>query len=102
MNAWIRKAGLGIAVLALAAVTGRRGEAQGSTFSAVQGIVTQAGTPDRVVEGATITVTNGSTGQRYSATTRSNGRFNVENVAVGGPSRSRREPSAIRRPAAAA
>jgi len=85
MNAWIRKAGLGMAVLALAAVTSRRGEAQGSTFSAVQGIVTQAGTTDRAIEGATITVTNASTGQRYSATTRSNGRFNVENVVVGGP-----------------
>ena len=85
MNAWIRKAGLGAAVLALAAVVGRRVEAQGSTFSAVQGIVTQAGTTDRAIEGATITVINGSTGQRYSATTRLNGRFNVENVAVGGP-----------------
>jgi outer membrane receptor protein involved in Fe transport len=85
MNAWIRKAGLGLAVLALAAVTGRRGEAQGSTFGAVQGIVTQSGTTGRAIEGATITVTNGSTGQRYSATTRSNGRFNVENVVVGGP-----------------
>ena len=65
MNAWIRKAGLGIAVLALAAVTGRRAEAQGSTFGAVQGIVTQAGTTDRAIEGATITVTNTSNGQEH-------------------------------------
>jgi outer membrane receptor protein involved in Fe transport len=85
MNAWIRKAGLGLAVLALGVTAARRGEAQGTTFSAVQGIVTQAGTTDRAIEGATITVINGSTGQRYSATSRSNGRFNVENVAIGGP-----------------
>ena len=30
-------------------------------------------------------ITNTSTGNRYQAVTRSNGRYNAENVAVGGP-----------------
>ncbi len=85
MNAWIRKAGLGLAALALTLAGSRPLAAQGTTFGAVQGLVSQAGTPDRPIEGATITVTNTSTGQRYSAVTRSNGRFNIENVTVGGP-----------------
>ncbi len=85
MPSWIRKVGLGIAALVLAAVTGQRAEAQGTTFSAVQGTITQAGAAARPLEGATVNVTNGSTGQRYSATSRSSGRYSVENVAVGGP-----------------
>ncbi len=71
------------ALIALASFT-RRLDAQGTTFGAVQGTVTQtsAGTP---VEGAAVTIVNGSTGQRYAATTSSNGRYNVENVVIGGP-----------------
>lgn len=85
MKSWIRQVGLAIAALSLVAVGGRRVEAQGTTFGAVEGTITQAGVPGKTVEGAAITVTNGSTGQRYSAVSRSNGRYSVENVAVGGP-----------------
>lgn len=85
MNALLRRAGLVTGALALAAVAARRADAQGTTFGAVQGIVTEAGAANRAIEGATITVINASTGQRYSATTRSNGRYNVENVTIGGP-----------------
>ena len=84
MQSWIRQVGLGIAAVVLAAA-GQRAEAQGTTFAAVQGTITQAGAAGRPIESAAINVVNGSNGQRYSATARSNGRYNVENVAVGGP-----------------
>src|SRR5581483_10661303 len=57
--------------------------AQGVTGAAVRGTVTSNnGQP---VNGATVTLVNGSTGQRYETRTASNGRFNFENAAVGGP-----------------
>jgi hypothetical protein len=57
--------------------------AQGITTAAVRGrVIDDSGTP---VVGATITLTNGSTGQRYHATSRNGGLYNFENVAVGGP-----------------
>ncbi len=56
--------------------------AQGVTGAAIQGSVTTAG--GAPVENAVVTVTSGASGQRYQATTRANGRYNVENIAVGG------------------
>src|SRR5690606_16031464 len=55
----------------------------GVTAAAVQGQVTGPG--GAPVEGAMVLLTNTSTGNRYQAVTRSNGRYNAENVAVGGP-----------------
>src|SRR5881409_932012 len=57
--------------------------AQGVTSAAVAGRVTDesgAGVP-----GAVLTLVNGSTGQRYSRRSADDGRYNFENVAVGGP-----------------
>jgi hypothetical protein len=56
--------------------------AQGVTGAAIQGAVTTAG--GAPVENAVVTVTSTASGQRYQATTRANGRYNVENIAVGG------------------
>jgi hypothetical protein len=55
--------------------------AQGVTGAAIQGTVSSASGP---VENAVVTVTSQATGQRYQATTRDNGRYNVENIALGG------------------
>ena len=57
--------------------------AQGVTSAAVAGRVTdEAGAP---VATALVTLTNASTGQRYSRRAADDGRYNFENVAVGGP-----------------
>jgi hypothetical protein len=57
--------------------------AQGVTSAAVAGRVTdEAGAP---VTTAQLTLVNGSTGQRYARMSAADGRFNFENVAVGGP-----------------
>ena len=82
MKSWTGKAGLALSALALAFLPAGLA-AQGTTTAAVQGTVLQPG--GAPVAGATISVVNGSTGIRYAAVTRDNGRFNVENVAVGGP-----------------
>ena len=61
----------------------RAAAAQGVTSAAVAGRVTDdAGA---AVASALITLTNASTGQRYSSRTSDDGRYNFENVAVGGP-----------------
>jgi hypothetical protein len=57
--------------------------AQGVTTAAVRGtILDEAGTP---LSDVTLTLTNRSTGQRYAGVSRGDGRYNIENVAVGGP-----------------
>ena len=84
MQSWIRRvaiAAIGGAVLALG--PGRL-LAQGVTTAAVQGTVRQ-GDGGAPVEGAVITVTNRSTGSRTQASSRSSGKFFIENVTVGGP-----------------
>jgi len=57
--------------------------AQGVTSAAVAGHITDdAGAS---VPAAQISLTNGSTGQRYAARSRDDGRYSFENVDVGGP-----------------
>jgi hypothetical protein len=57
--------------------------AQGVTTAAVRGrVLDDAGAP---VVGATVLLTNASTGQRFQAASRAGGLYNFENVAVGGP-----------------
>ena len=59
------------------------GAAQGVTSAAIRGVVRgEVGEPLADVE---ILATNGSTGQRFAGRSRADGRFNIENVAVGGP-----------------
>ena len=61
----------------------RDGAAQGVTSAAVAGRITdEAGAP---VPAAQVTLVNGSTGQRYAARSREDGRYSFENVDVGGP-----------------
>jgi len=57
--------------------------AQGVTSAAVAGRITdESGAP---VPAAQLTLINGSTGQRYAARSRDDGRYSFENVDVGGP-----------------
>jgi hypothetical protein len=61
----------------------RAATAQGVSSAAVAGRVTdEAGAP---VPSAALTLVNGSTGQRYAARTREDGRYSFENTDVGGP-----------------
>ena len=72
-----------LATFALLLFPARPALAQGVTSAAVAGRVTDesgAGVP-----GAVLTLVNGSTGQRYSRRSADDGRYNFENVAVGGP-----------------
>ena len=70
------------AFVLLAFAAARSAAGQGVTGAAVEGAVTAAG--GGPIEGATVLITSQATGQRYQVATRSNGRFNVENVSVGG------------------
>src|SRR2546421_10282377 len=72
-----------LATFALLLFPPRAALAQGVTSAAVAGRVTDesgAGVP-----GAVLTLVNSSTGQRYSRRSADDGRYNFENVAVGGP-----------------
>lgn len=83
MQSWIGKAGRALVVLALLAGLAGRAEAQGVTSAAVSGTVT--GTDGGPIGDARVVVTNASTGYRLETTTRSNGRYSIENVPVGSP-----------------
>src|SRR2546423_14487953 len=73
---------IGVLALVLSAPA-RAVTAQGVTSAAVAGRVTdESGAP---VPAAQLNLTNASTGQRYSARTREDGRYSFENVDVGGP-----------------
>src|SRR2546428_13022282 len=68
---------------ALAAPIPSRSLAQGVTSAAVVGmVIDDAGS---AVPSATLTLSNPSTGARYSARSADDGRFFFENVEVGGP-----------------
>src|SRR2546421_5564450 len=72
-----------LATFALLLFPARAATAQGVTSAAVAGRVTdESGTP---VPAAQLALTNGSTGQRYAARSRDDGRYSFENVDVGGP-----------------
>lgn len=59
--------------------------AQGVTSSSIGGLVTDA--DGKPVAGAQITAVDTSSGTRYTAVTRENGRFDIPNVKTGGPFR---------------
>src|SRR6266550_3093017 len=72
-----------LATIALLLFPPRAALAQGVTSAAVAGRITdESGAP---VPAAQLTLTNGSTGQRYAARARDDGRYSFENVDVGGP-----------------
>src|SRR2546425_1602925 len=72
-----------LATIALLLFPPRAATAQGVTSAAVAGRITdESGAP---VPAAQLTLINGSTGQRYAARSRDDGRYSFENVDVGGP-----------------
>jgi len=60
----------------------RNAAAQGVTTASVNGIVTDA---KGAIPGATVTITHVPTGTVYASVSRSDGRFNIPNLRVGGP-----------------
>src|SRR5256885_8992582 len=81
MKRFVWSIGVLAAVVVLAPV--RAVTAQGVTSAAVAGHITDDG--GAAVPAAQISLTNGSTGQRYAARSRDDGRYSFENVDVGGP-----------------
>ena len=72
-----------LATIALLLVPPRAALAQGVSSAAVAGRITdESGAP---VPAAQLTLINGSTGQRYAARSREDGRYSFETVDVGGP-----------------
>jgi hypothetical protein len=72
-----------LATIALLLVPPRAALGQGVSSAAVAGRITdESGAP---VPAAQLTLINGSTGQRYAARSRDDGRYSFENVDVGGP-----------------
>ncbi|WP_295719848.1 carboxypeptidase regulatory-like domain-containing protein [Mucilaginibacter sp.] len=60
----------------------RNAAAQGVTTASINGIVTDA---KGAIPGATVTITHVPTGTVYASVSRSDGRFNIPNLRVGGP-----------------
>jgi hypothetical protein len=84
MHSWIRRVAIVVSAGVLLTLGSGDLFAQGVTTAAVQGTIRQAD-GDAPVEGAVITVTNRATGSRTQASSRSSGKFFIENVPVGGP-----------------
>ena len=83
MRSLVRTTGVVFTVGVLLASIASGVGAQGVTSAAVRGrVVDSNGQP---VVGATVILTNTSTGETYRSTSRSEGRYSIENVAVGGP-----------------
>lgn len=83
MRAWSGK--VSAALLALALTTGlvSRAAAQGVTSAAIVGtVVAEGGAP---VSGADVKLTKPATGEAHVVTTRSDGRYIVDNASAGGP-----------------
>ncbi len=76
-----RKARAGLLVLALVSSVAGQALAQGVTGAAVQGTVSQ--TDSGRVEGARVELRSTQSGQTYTATTGSNGRYFIDNVQPG-------------------
>ncbi|WP_461451830.1 TonB-dependent receptor [Mucilaginibacter sp.] len=73
---------LTLLVTCLAFFTTKKVHAQGVTTASINGIVTDS---KGAIPGATITITHIPTGTVYSTGSRSDGRFNLPNLRVGGP-----------------
>ncbi len=83
MRSIVRVATTVLALTCAAALHAPPASAQGITTASVRGrVLDQSGEP---IQGAVITLTNTSTGQRYQGISRADGLYNIENAAVGGP-----------------
>ena len=83
MQLWVRRVVALLSVFVLAALAAGTVSAQGVTSASITGRVTQDG--GAALEGATVVVTNASTGQRFQVVSRAGGRFTIENLPPGGP-----------------
>jgi hypothetical protein len=78
----MRKPLLLLLLLACFTFLNRNAFAQGVTTANINGIVTDA---KGAIPGATVTITHVPTGTVYATVTRSDGRYNIPNLRVGGP-----------------
>lgn len=83
MQLWVRRVVALLSLFVLTAAVAGTASAQGVTSASITGVVTQDG--GAALVGATVVVTNASTGQRFQVLTRAGGRFNIENLPPGGP-----------------
>jgi outer membrane receptor for ferrienterochelin and colicin len=85
MKAW--SGSLSAAVLALALVAGltSQARAQGVTSAAITGVVAVSGASGEPVAGADVTLTKPATGESHVVTSRSDGRYTIDNASAGGP-----------------
>ena len=83
MKAWSGRASATLVALALATGMASQAAAQGVTSAAIVGtVMAEGGAP---VSGADVTLTKPATGEAHVVTTRSNGRYTVDNASAGGP-----------------
>ncbi len=83
MRSWSGRAGAAVLALALTAGLVSRAEAQGVTSAAIVGtVMAEDGAP---VGGADVSLIKPATGETHVVTTRSDGRYVVDNASAGGP-----------------
>lgn len=83
MQLWVRRVVALLSLFVLAALAAGTASAQGVTSASITGVVTQDG--GAALVGATVVVTNASTGQRFQVVSRAGGRYAIENLPPGGP-----------------
>ncbi len=83
MQLWVRRVVALVSLFVLATVVAGTAAAQGVTSASITGKVAQEG--GQPLEGATIVVTNTTTGQKFQVVSRAGGRFGIENLPPGGP-----------------
>ena len=83
MQLWVRRVVALLSLFVLTALAAGTASAQGVTSASITGVVTQDG--GAALVGATVVVTNASTGQRFQVVSRAGGRFAIENLPPGGP-----------------
>ena len=83
MQLWVRRVVALLSLFVLTALAAGTASAQGVTSASITGVVTQDG--GAALVGATVVITNASTGQRFQVVSRTGGRFAIENLPPGGP-----------------
>ncbi|HET9604901.1 MAG TPA: carboxypeptidase regulatory-like domain-containing protein [Gemmatimonadales bacterium] len=85
MKAWSGSLSAAVLALALAAGLTSQVRAQGVTSAAITGVVAASGATREPVAGADVTLTKPATGESHVVTTRSDGRYTIDNASAGGP-----------------
>jgi outer membrane receptor for ferrienterochelin and colicin len=85
MKAWSGRLSAAVLAFALTAGLASQARAQGVTSAAITGVVVVSGATAEPIAGADVMLTKPATGESHVVTTRSDGRYTIDNASAGGP-----------------